>query len=334
MDAAILSSVGKRGSQLLDELLQRAGDIASARGLLAPLCAMIAAGRDPGELSSALVAVARLEAAPLEVDCLQGLRSSFSSAMQLALSEPAVQALKSMTAAGDPSVAAAARAMVQILKIETPAERDARLARAVHAITDIQLPVEQRLAAVAELAVEDDAQSTRQFLESVAASTPQVRDAILNAVFSRRQRLEDVLAAIEEHTLPVSALSAVQRTALVEHPDAALRKRAAGLFDAINRDDPETFARFAAALKSERDRTRGAQLFRQNCGGCHQAHGVGVAVGPDLSTNSNGPRKRCSATFWPLAARSRPDTSPTSSPQPTAASSPGFWRPNRPAVSW
>ena len=152
---------------------------------------MIAAGRDSGELSSALIAVAKLEAAPLQGDCLQGLRSGFSSATQLALSEPAVQALQSMAVAGDPTVAAAARVMVQILKVETPAERDGALAQAVHAITDFQLPAVQRLAAVAELGVEDDAQITRQLLASVAASTPQVRDAILNAVFSRRQRLEE-----------------------------------------------------------------------------------------------------------------------------------------------
>jgi putative heme-binding domain-containing protein len=217
------------------------------------------------------------------VACLKGLRSSFASVTELALSEPAVQALKALAAEKDPAVAAAGAALVQILKVESPEERTARVARAVKAITDIQLSPDERLAAVAELAVENDAEITRELLDSVAAGTPQVRDAILNAVFSRRERLPDVAAAIENQTLPAAALSAVQRTALLEHPDSALRKRAAAFLVAAGHDDPETFARYAAALKNKRDSTRGAQLFRQHCGICHQAHGVGVAVGPDLS---------------------------------------------------
>ncbi len=253
MDAAILSSVGKRGSKLLDELLRSAGEIGQARGMLTPLCAMIAAGRDPGELSGALVAIAAVEVRPLQAGCLQGLRSSFSSPTQLALSEPAVAALKALAAEKDPAVATAAAALVQILKVESPAERVARIARSLAAVTDIHLAAEQRLAAVAELAVENDAELARKMLAAVATSTPQVRDAILNAVFSRRERLADVVAAIEQQTLPASALSAVQRAALVEHPDAALRQRAAALFDSAGRDDSETFARYAAALE-ERSR--------------------------------------------------------------------------------
>ena len=257
-------------------------DIGSAGGLLTPLCAMIAAGRDPVELSSALVAVAKVNDKAVQVACLKGLRSSFASATQLALSEPAVGALRGLAAEKDSAVAAAAAALVQILKVESPAERR-RIARTLQAITDIQRTPDERLAAVAELAVENDSEVTRGMLAAVAASTPQIRDAILNAVFSRRERLADVAAAIEQQVLPASALSAVQRSALLENPDAALRQRAVPLFDRAGRDDPELFARYAAALKGERDIARGAQLFRQHCGVCHQAHGAGVAVGPDLS---------------------------------------------------
>jgi putative membrane-bound dehydrogenase-like protein len=283
MDAAVLSSVSGRGSQLLGELLRSADGVGNARALLAPLCATIAAGRDPGELSSALLAVAAVADKPLAVACMQGLRSSFSRPTQLPLSEPAVQAIKGLAAQSDRAVAEAAAALVQILKLESAAERETRVVQALRAVTDIQLPVERRLAAVAELAVEDDANVTREMLAAVATSTPQVRDAILSAVFSRRERLADVVAAIERQTLPPSTLTAVQRAALLESPDAALRKRAAALFDAAGGNDPQMFARYAAALKSERDSTRGARLFSQNCGVCHQAHGVGVAVGPDLS---------------------------------------------------
>jgi hypothetical protein len=36
-----------------------------------------------------------------------------------------------------------------------------------------------------------------------------------------------------------------------------------------------------AALKSERDPTAGEAAFRQHCATCHQAHGIGFAVGTD-----------------------------------------------------
>ena len=223
MDAAILSSLSGRGSQFLAELLTDARQIGQARGIVG--AAVRDDRRRPRRRRAfrVLVALVTVEEPALRVACLKGLRSSFSSPAELALSEPAVKALKAMVAQSDPAVSTAAARLVQILKLETPAERSERLAGALQGVADIQLSVEARLAAVAELAIENDPTVTEGLLAAVAISTPQVRDAILAAVFSHSHRLADVLAAIETKILPVAVLSAVQRTALLEHPDPQIR---------------------------------------------------------------------------------------------------------------
>src|SRR5262249_43647786 len=45
----------------------------------------------------------------------------------------------------------------------------------------------------------------------------------------------------------------------------------------------EVFREYAKALQEKRDPVRGQAVFREKCANCHQAHGLGHAVGPDLS---------------------------------------------------
>src|SRR5690606_36650746 len=85
---------------------------------------------------------------------------------------------------------------------------------------------------------------------------------------------------------PCSALSAVQRSVLLNHPDAHLRDRAGKLLKTSTPDDTRLFEQYTAALKNERNLTRGGELFGKHCGSCHQAHGVGQAVGPNLTAEN------------------------------------------------
>jgi putative heme-binding domain-containing protein len=47
--------------------------------------------------------------------------------------------------------------------------------------------------------------------------------------------------------------------------------------------DERTVKRFAAALETPGDASRGEQVFRAKCATCHRAHGIGGEVGPDLT---------------------------------------------------
>jgi len=250
------------------------------------LAAAIAARRDLTELSDTMVLLTQIEDLAIRQTCWEGLRSAFSGPTQVSLTDHAVLALKATAAHEDSQLAAAGQSLIQLLRVETEEDRALRIEQALNAIGNIQTPVEVRLAAVSEVAAEQDAQVTDSLLAAVGNSTPQVREAILNAVFSRQERLASVLAAIESKTLPASALSGVQRASLLDHRDAKLRERASQQFATLDANHEQALAHYAAALHGERNAARGAQLFRQKCGTCHQAHGVGVAVGPDLSAES------------------------------------------------
>ena len=104
-------------------------------------------------------------------------------------------------------------------------------------------------------------------------------------MFSRREWLGSILDSIEERKqFPPSTLSAIQRTALLDSKDPAIHDRAAKLLQTNRGADDATFRKYLAALANPRDVARGEAVFRERCATCHQAHGLGIAVGPNLSS--------------------------------------------------
>lgn len=282
MIPALLSAVPGRAGLLLAELLRTPAEIEKAELLLTPLAAAIAARRDPQELSAALVSVAALTNRPWQVTCLRGFRSSIRQSVSVELSDPARASLKSLAVSTDRNVREPAQSLVAALRVESAAERQARLSQAATALKDVRLPAPDRLAAVAQLAGEDDPEIAATLLDALPASTPQVRESILAAIFARRERLPALLDAIEQKTVSPATLTAVQRAALLDTKGPRGRDAIAALLKTTGVSD-ETFLSYAKALAAPRDIARGQQVFREKCGTCHQAHGIGVAVGPDLS---------------------------------------------------
>mgnify|MGYP003325800173 CR=1 FL=1 len=109
-----------------------------------------------------------------------------------------------------------------------------------------------------------------------------IRDS-LETAFARSDHLPAVVAAMEQAKLSPSALNAVQRTALLEQKNAGLAKRGRALFAALKPVDNAILQRFVNALKAKRDTNAGQAVFNQHCATCHRAHGIGFAVGPDLT---------------------------------------------------
>jgi putative membrane-bound dehydrogenase-like protein len=283
MAPAILTSVPGRGGALLTELLRSPTGLGKAEGLLEPLCAAIASRRQGSELSQALVQVAALENRRLQANCLRGVRSSFRGPVTVELSGPARNSVKRLSLSPDAAVHDQALPLITLLGIETPAERRARLAQAGREVRDVRLSVEARLAAVAQLADGNDSDIAESLLTALPSSTPQVRDAILGAMLGRRDRLVALLGALETRSVPASFLSAVQRETLLAAREPALRERAAALLKPTSALKVELFEPYVKALQDPRDAARGEHVFREKCATCHQAHGIGLAVGPDLS---------------------------------------------------
>jgi putative heme-binding domain-containing protein len=283
MALAILTSLPGRGGALLTDLLRSPAELAKAEGLLEPLSKAIAHRRDGSELSRALVEVAGLENRRLQATCLRGLRSGFQGPTAVALSEPARASVRTLSLGADAAVRSQALPLIELLGLETTTERRARLAQAGREVSDARLSVEARLAAVSQLADDDDPIVADMLLAAFPSSTPQVRESILGAILSRRDRLPALLDALATQKIPPSLLSAVQRATLLDAREPEIRRRAATLLKSATEAKEELFEPYVKALQDRRDSAHGQQVFREKCSSCHQAHGLGYAVGPDLS---------------------------------------------------
>jgi putative membrane-bound dehydrogenase-like protein len=283
LDGAILSSLGGRGGEMLQNLLSKPDEIGQARSLAARLCSAVANRRNNEELSDTILRVTKVENRNLQVECLKGLRAPFESATTITLEEPAREALMRLAATGEDEVRAAALDLTRVFKLESAAERTARVANALNEVANLQLSAERRMTAVRSLASENDGAIIDSLLDAYASATPTVRRAILTTAFARTDYLPAVVSAMEQMKLPPAALNAIQRSALLEQK-GDLGKRAQKLFATLKPVDRATMDKFVAALKSERDPASGQAVFSQHCATCHKAHGTGFAVGPDLTS--------------------------------------------------
>ena len=281
---AILSSLGGRAGQMLLVLLDNEKDVAHLHSLIERLCVTIANRRNPKEFSVALIRVAKLKDVGLQRLCLRGFRESIKSTVRVSLNKPAKEALKSLTSVGDGKVQGEALGLVRVLKLESMAERKDRINVAIKRVGDVKFSVEKRIRAVAGLAAENDQKIATRLLDAFPVATPAVRRAILETAFARPDYLPAVVSAIEKNQVPASALNAIQRTTLLQLPDALVRKRAMTLFKSSLSVDGKALQRFVAALRKPRNEVNGEKMYRTHCSICHRAHGVGFAVAPDLTS--------------------------------------------------
>ncbi|HEU0038389.1 MAG TPA: PVC-type heme-binding CxxCH protein, partial [Verrucomicrobiae bacterium] len=268
MPNAILSSLHNRGGPMVDELMNAPERIGSAKALLEPLCAAIAARHDERELAPTISRIAAAKDIGVQTVCLRGLQNGLKGSRAIALASAGRAALNQLLVSDDGDIRRLATAISGSLAAD-PATQKALLAKATREIGDVKLPAETRLAAVAQLSASDDASATAALLAAWPANTPKVRDAILDAVFSRRDRLPAVLELLERKTIPPAVLTAFQRVTLLENDQPAIRERAARLLTKSGGASDDTFHRFAAALTGERDKAHGERVFRDNCATCH-----------------------------------------------------------------
>jgi putative heme-binding domain-containing protein len=115
-----------------------------------------------------------------------------------------------------------------------------------------------------------------------------VRREVVEALFRRADRLPALMAAMETRLVTAGDLDPARRRALAEHPDAAIRDRAAKLLGPAQPSDrKQVIDAYLPALDLTVDVARGAKLFEKHCATCHRVGEVGTAVGPDLATVQN-----------------------------------------------
>ena len=122
-------------------------------------------------------------------------------------------------------------------------------------------------------------------LANWSSYTPKVQTAVVDAIFSRQNRLPGLLDAAEKGTLSLSSLDANRVRQLDQIPDAAIRSRAKTLLakQYTTASRAVVLNRYLTALTLSRDAARGKKVFEQQCVKCHKVSGQGFEVGPDLS---------------------------------------------------
>jgi putative membrane-bound dehydrogenase-like protein len=132
---------------------------------------------------------------------------------------------------------------------------------------------------------QDGADVAAELLRHWAAYAPAQREAVLDAIFARGERIPALLEAVERKAVSPQELGAGRKEQLRRLQDAALRERAAKLLDSDTRDDRRRVVELRQkSLELAGSRARGIALFQKHCAECHPVQGVGPNVGPDLVT--------------------------------------------------
>jgi putative membrane-bound dehydrogenase-like protein len=326
MPAAIVSSIAHNADGFLRRLLTTVPLSAGTQALLGPVSETIGAQRNAGAVGRHLEQTAKLtgdKAARHQIALLEGLVRGLKRGKPGPLQgEPIVRGLERLLAGSSPEVSqlsvdvagllqlkdSAAMQVVWETAARTARDSDRPLAARLAAVTmlatapwprqkplqellDARQPDELQLAVVKALAGGDHADVAEPLLRNWQGLGPKVQEAIVDAFFARQDRLPRFLDAVEGKVVPIVTISALRREQLLEHGNAALRKRARNLLAGRTSDDgAEAIRKYASALTLPRDPRRGEVVYSKTCARCHRLGEKGQEVGPDL-----------------LAVRTRPD---------------------------
>lgn len=120
-------------------------------------------------------------------------------------------------------------------------------------------------------------------------SGPAKVDAV-QRMSSRAAWLKPLLAAVGSGMIPRTYFNTTLREVIASNDDTAVQALAKQVFEQpVTQDVAEITA---AVLAMNGDAQRGMMLFSMNCAVCHTIGGVGLNLGPDLSTVGNGGKEK------------------------------------------
>ncbi|WP_182866277.1 PVC-type heme-binding CxxCH protein [Stieleria mannarensis] len=143
---------------------------------------------------------------------------------------------------------------------------------------------ELQSAVIAALDRSDSPELIDILLEPWPTWSPRLRRAAGDVLFATTERSTAVLDAIDAGTIDAADISLTRWNTLASSRDPELRKRAQGFLAVTKGPSRESvLERYQETFQLEGDVARGAEVFKQQCAGCHQSAGVGHAIGPSLA---------------------------------------------------
>jgi putative membrane-bound dehydrogenase-like protein len=283
MPDAILTGVHGREGIMLKSLLKDPG--ATGNLLLEPLAASISARRNGFDLETALIAITNSSSKRLQAISLKGINKNIKP---FPLTSMGKSALNAMLESDDLAVKGQAIELAGKLNLGDSKELDAIWRKAVSDVANVSLSAEKRLAAIALLSSAPDELASKSLIVAWPTSTPLMKTMILDALISKGKRISQLVEALTNKVILVTALSPLQRTELLEKSGSLTRFKVEAEFAKANKTNDElVYTRYVKALDEKSDLEKGGILFSQICAGCHHVNDVGVTVGPDLKNSYN-----------------------------------------------
>jgi putative membrane-bound dehydrogenase-like protein len=147
-----------------------------------------------------------------------------------------------------------------------------------------QTPGELQAAAVTTLGRIPNRRVPPMLLEEWKGFGPALRSQALDVLLQRDEWAGALLDAIAKKQVLAMEIDPARRQRLLQYPQGAVRDRAAKLFaGAVNPDRQKVLEAYQSVLTMKGEPKRGVEVFTKNCSTCHQLHGIGHVVGPDLA---------------------------------------------------
>jgi putative heme-binding domain-containing protein len=143
-------------------------------------------------------------------------------------------------------------------------------------------PQAVQAAALAALRQRDHPDVAPALVSRWGALTPRLRQDALGLLIARPDRALLLLEALRTKTVVPSDLTAGQAQTLLNHPDAAVARVAAGLLTLGTSTRQQVVDAYLPALERPADAARGRVVFANACASCHRLDDVGVDIGPNL----------------------------------------------------
>lgn len=307
---AILSSVADRASKFF-HLLRAKNPSFENKQMFAQLAALIGAKHDSAELSKFLAALAGLKEPEAALAGLnKGLKLANVSNLQVAKAEAAllpflnsdkeaVQRAAWETARFLELRALVQKAMADAQNTALPAKQRLIAVRALRggqyaAVAPILqkfLPMqdspELQIAAIESLSSFDDPNIARTLLASWPGYSPEVRQKILNALLSERERMKVLIKALEDGQIERAMLDPAMQARLYDHPDKEVAERARRFFKQEAEARVAAVAAYRDALSLVGDVNRGRDIYGSTCAKCHSPQQGRPRIGADLSGINN-----------------------------------------------
>ena len=145
-----------------------------------------------------------------------------------------------------------------------------------------QQPTEIQRAAASSLLARGDQTAVRILIDKWKALPVPVSETVWSTFLRDTRHLNSLLDAIEAGKLQPFSFNVARVNQLLRHSDEGVRKRAKARFAEVASDRQKIISNYHDAASRRGEVTRGREVFRRVCSGCHRIGDIGSEVGPDL----------------------------------------------------